>query len=65
MPALGFAHLRERRHHPDIVEYLERIQDTLEPFHGRFTTRTSAAVDGELGLGFVPCPCELPATDAA
>ncbi|MEV4949756.1 DUF1330 domain-containing protein [Streptomyces sp. NPDC053755] len=36
MPAYGFAHLRERRHHPDILEYLERIQATLDPFCGRF-----------------------------
>ncbi|MEV5384476.1 DUF1330 domain-containing protein [Streptomyces sp. NPDC052721] len=36
MPAYGFAHLRDRRHHPDVLEYLERIQDTLDPFHGRF-----------------------------
>lgn len=36
MPAYGFAHLRDRRHHPDVLEYLERIQDTLHPFHGRF-----------------------------
>ncbi|MYT29579.1 DUF1330 domain-containing protein [Streptomyces sp. MspMP-M5] len=36
MPAYGFAHLRDRRHHPDVLEYLERIQATLDPFHGRF-----------------------------
>ncbi|MDX2938967.1 DUF1330 domain-containing protein [Streptomyces ipomoeae] len=36
MPAYGFAHLRDRRHHPDVLEYLERVQDTLDPFHGRF-----------------------------
>ncbi|MHC3473655.1 DUF1330 domain-containing protein [Streptomyces sp. 7R007] len=36
MSAYGFAHLRERRHHPDVLEYLERIQATLDPFHGRF-----------------------------
>ncbi|WP_194836173.1 DUF1330 domain-containing protein [Nocardia sp. XZ_19_369] len=36
MSAYGFAHLRARRPHPDILEYLERIQDTLDPFHGRF-----------------------------
>lgn len=36
MPAYGFAHLRDRRQHPDILEYLERIQETLDPFHGRF-----------------------------
>ncbi|MFF5126780.1 DUF1330 domain-containing protein [Streptomyces syringium] len=36
MSAFGFAHLRSRRHHSDIVEYLERIQATLDPFAGRF-----------------------------
>lgn len=36
MPAYGFAHLRDRRHHPDVLEYLARIQGTLDPFHGRF-----------------------------
>ncbi|WP_433570256.1 DUF1330 domain-containing protein [Streptomyces sp. CA-251247] len=36
MPAYGFAHLRSRRNHPDIIEYLERIQTTLDPFAGRF-----------------------------
>ncbi|MFJ9924179.1 DUF1330 domain-containing protein [Streptomyces rubiginosohelvolus] len=36
MPAYGFAHLRERRHHPEILDYLDRIQATLDPFHGRF-----------------------------
>ncbi|MFF9113901.1 MULTISPECIES: DUF1330 domain-containing protein [unclassified Streptomyces] len=36
MSAYGFAHLRSRRHHTDVVEYLERIQATLDPFAGRF-----------------------------
>ncbi|MFE7618353.1 DUF1330 domain-containing protein [Streptomyces sp. NPDC057496] len=36
MSAYGFAHLRSRRHHTDIIEYLERIQATLDPFAGRF-----------------------------
>ncbi|MBF6194808.1 DUF1330 domain-containing protein [Nocardia sp. CDC186] len=36
MSAYGFAHLRSRRPHPDILEYLERIQATLDPFGGRF-----------------------------
>ncbi|MFB6568739.1 DUF1330 domain-containing protein [Streptomyces noursei] len=36
MSAYGFAHLRSRRQHPDVLEYLERIQATLDPFHGRF-----------------------------
>ncbi|MFF5447208.1 DUF1330 domain-containing protein [Streptomyces sp. NPDC012888] len=36
MPAYGFAHLRSRRNHPDVIEYLESIQETLDPFAGRF-----------------------------
>lgn len=36
MTAYALAHLRDRRHHSDIVTYLERIQDTLDPFQGRF-----------------------------
>ncbi|MFD7026465.1 hypothetical protein ACFWAR_00275 [Streptomyces sp. NPDC059917] len=34
--AYGFAHLRSRRSHPDVLDYLERIQATLDPFGGRF-----------------------------
>ncbi|MFH7597394.1 DUF1330 domain-containing protein [Streptomyces racemochromogenes] len=36
MPAYGFAHLRDRRDHPDVIAYLRRIPMTLEPFTGRF-----------------------------
>ncbi|WP_030669284.1 DUF1330 domain-containing protein [Streptomyces cellulosae] len=36
MSAYGFAHLRSRRYHSDVIEYLERIQATLDPFAGRF-----------------------------
>lgn len=36
MPAYGFAHLHTRRQHPDILDYLARIQDTLRPYGGRF-----------------------------
>ncbi|MGW6834910.1 DUF1330 domain-containing protein [Streptomyces sp. NPDC054949] len=36
VPAYGFAHLRSRRNHSDVIEYLERIQDTLDPYAGRF-----------------------------
>ncbi|MFI0814789.1 DUF1330 domain-containing protein [Streptomyces sp. NPDC021098] len=36
MTAYALAHLRGRSPHPDIVTYLERIQATLDPFHGRF-----------------------------
>ncbi|MGC9664962.1 DUF1330 domain-containing protein [Planosporangium sp. 12N6] len=36
MPAYAIAHLRNPRPHPEIVEYLERIQATLNPYRGRF-----------------------------
>jgi uncharacterized protein (DUF1330 family) len=36
MPAYAIAHLRSVQVGPDIVEYLERIDATLEPFGGRF-----------------------------
>lgn len=37
MPAAyALAHLHGRSPHPDVIEYLERIQATLDPFHGRF-----------------------------
>jgi uncharacterized protein (DUF1330 family) len=36
MTAYGVAHLRTPTNHPDVVEYMERIQATLDPFGGRF-----------------------------
>jgi uncharacterized protein (DUF1330 family) len=36
MTAYAVAHLREVTVGPEIVEYLERIDATLEPFEGRF-----------------------------
>jgi uncharacterized protein (DUF1330 family) len=36
MPAYAVAHLREVAMGPAIVEYLQRIDATLEPFGGRF-----------------------------
>jgi uncharacterized protein (DUF1330 family) len=37
MTAYGIAFLRNPRpHHPEVLEYLERIQDTLDPYGGRF-----------------------------
>ncbi|MFT2020068.1 DUF1330 domain-containing protein [Streptomyces sp. 796.1] len=49
MSAYGFAHLRSRRHHPDILEYLERIQATLDPFDGHFLVHGAPAevLEGE------------------
>lgn len=36
MPAYAFAHLRDRKPHPEVYTYLERIQATLTPYSGRF-----------------------------
>jgi uncharacterized protein (DUF1330 family) len=36
MPAYALAHLRTPNLHPDVLEYIERIQSTLDPFGGRF-----------------------------
>ncbi len=36
LPALAVAHLRNVTMGPDIMEYLERIDATLEPYGGRF-----------------------------
>jgi uncharacterized protein (DUF1330 family) len=36
MPAYAIAHLRSVDVNADIVEYLERIDATLEPYDGRF-----------------------------
>jgi uncharacterized protein (DUF1330 family) len=36
MTAYAMAHLYNPAPHPEVVEYLERIQDTLDPFGGRF-----------------------------
>ncbi|MEU3061641.1 DUF1330 domain-containing protein [Streptomyces subrutilus] len=49
MPAYGFAHLRSRRNHLDVIEYLESIQATLPPFAGRFVIHGPPAevVEGE------------------
>ncbi|MFJ3981056.1 DUF1330 domain-containing protein [Streptomyces fungicidicus] len=36
MPAYVIAHLRPADPHPDILEYIERISGTFEPYGGRF-----------------------------
>ena len=36
MPAYALAHLRETDRHSEILEHMERIQATLDPFVGRF-----------------------------
>lgn len=36
MTAYALGHLRTPSSHPDVFEYMERIQATLDPFSGRF-----------------------------
>ena len=36
MSAYAMAHLYDPAPHPEVVEYIEAIQDTLDPFGGRF-----------------------------
>lgn len=36
MPAYAIAHLHNPQFNADVIEYLERIQDTLDPFGGQF-----------------------------
>ena len=49
MSAYALAHLREIDPHPDIQEYLERIQGTLHPFSGRFILH-GGAIDVREGV---------------
>lgn len=36
MTAYALAHLYETSTHPEVFEYIERIQSTMDPFDGRF-----------------------------
>ncbi|MCF2586232.1 DUF1330 domain-containing protein [Brevibacterium sp. BDJS002] len=36
MTAYAIAHLQEAEPHPDVLEYIERIGGTFQPFGGRF-----------------------------
>ncbi|MFG1944121.1 DUF1330 domain-containing protein [Nonomuraea sp. NPDC048826] len=36
MSAYAIAHLKTPNLHPDVLTYMERIQETLDPFGGRF-----------------------------
>jgi uncharacterized protein (DUF1330 family) len=65
MSAYALAHLRNPHPHPDVAEYIERIQATLDPFGGRFIVH-GAAVEVKEG----PWPggvviVEFPDLDAA
>ena len=47
--AYALAHLYNPNPHPEVIEYLERIQDTLDPFDGRFLVHgpTVTVAEGE------------------
>jgi uncharacterized protein (DUF1330 family) len=49
MPAYALAHLYDPAPHPEVVDYIERIQDTLDPFGGRFIVHGAevTVVEGE------------------
>ncbi|MFI9723976.1 DUF1330 domain-containing protein [Streptomyces sp. NPDC052396] len=36
MTAYAIAHFHRTSNHPEVIEYIERIQETLDPFGGRF-----------------------------
>jgi len=36
MPAYALAHLYDPKPHPEVIEYIERVQATLDPYGGRF-----------------------------
>ncbi|CAL9596375.1 hypothetical protein SUDANB120_05351 [Streptomyces sp. enrichment culture] len=36
MTAYAIAHLRSETMHEDVLTYIEAIQSTMDPFHGRF-----------------------------
>ncbi|MGW2341603.1 hypothetical protein [Streptomyces sp. NPDC001661] len=54
----------------NMVKYGNPLGPTADQLHAKYgswekvadaATRTSRAVDGELGLAYLPCPCEVPA----
>jgi len=49
VPAFALAHLRTPQINDDILEYLEKIQATLDPYQGRFRVHgaTPEVIEGE------------------
>jgi uncharacterized protein (DUF1330 family) len=49
MTAYAIAHLHTTSNHEDVLTYIERIQDTMDPFGGRFVVHGSPVevVEGE------------------
>jgi uncharacterized protein (DUF1330 family) len=55
MTAYAIMHVRAVRPSPQITEYLQRIDATLDPFQGRFRAHGAdfTVVEGEWGLGVI------------
>jgi uncharacterized protein (DUF1330 family) len=47
MAAYAIAHLYNPMAHPEVIEYLERIQGTLDPYQGRFLVQGPEVVVAE------------------
>ncbi|MFI1990508.1 DUF1330 domain-containing protein [Actinoplanes sp. NPDC020271] len=49
MTAYAVAHLHSTSDHEDVLDYIERIQDTMDPYGGRFLVHGSPVqvVEGE------------------
>jgi len=44
MTAYAIAHLHTPQVNPEVIDYIERIQDTLDPFGGRFLVHGAEVV---------------------
>ena len=49
MTAYAIAHLHNPTINEDVLEYIERIQETMVPYHGRFLVHTTGieVIEGE------------------
>jgi uncharacterized protein (DUF1330 family) len=65
MSAYALAHLREIDPHTEILEYLEKIQATLDPFSGRFIVHGGAIDVREGAWPGILVIIEFPSMDEA
>jgi uncharacterized protein (DUF1330 family) len=65
MTAYGLAHLRTPRINDEVLEYIERIEETLDPFGGRFIVHGATVEVIEGSWPGTVVIIEFPDTDAA
>ena len=65
MAAFALAHLRTPQLHADVLEYLEQIQATLDPFGGRFLVHGGAVEVREGSWPGTLVLIEFPTVEAA